>query len=157
MQHLIWATDNGSLCLSNRKIFRRLVSNLLFDRGNEHLFPLSRFGTVVRRLTRCLAENRGLRLRSNGRWPRSRVLKCLPIVDDATTEAVAVVPARALVASPSRALPAVLRTGNLLEFCGRAMLTWAHTRGVTLRLIEPGKPTQNAYIESSMAGCATSA
>ena len=28
------------------------------------------------------------------------------------------------------------------------MLTWAHTRGVTLRLIEPGKPTQNAYIES---------
>src|SRR3954447_22460462 len=25
---------------------------------------------------------------------------------------------------------------------------WAHTRGVTLRLIEPGKPTQNAYIES---------
>ena len=34
------------------------------------------------------------------------------------------------------------------EFCGRAMLTWAHTRGVTLRLIEPGKPNQNAYVES---------
>lgn len=28
------------------------------------------------------------------------------------------------------------------------MLTWAHERRVTLRLIEPGKPTQNAYIES---------
>ncbi len=28
------------------------------------------------------------------------------------------------------------------------MLTWAHARAVTLRLIEPGKPTQNAYIES---------
>jgi transposase InsO family protein len=28
------------------------------------------------------------------------------------------------------------------------MLTWAHERGVTLRLIEPGKPNQNAYIES---------
>ena len=47
-----------------------------------------------------------------------------------------------------RGLPAVLRTGNGLEFCGRAMLTWAHARGVTLRLIQPGKPTQNAYIES---------
>ena len=28
------------------------------------------------------------------------------------------------------------------------MLTWAHERGVALRLIEPGKPNQNAYIES---------
>ena len=37
---------------------------------------------------------------------------------------------------------------NGKEFCGRAMLTWAHTRGVTLRLIEPGKPNQNAYVES---------
>jgi len=87
-----------------------------------------------------------------------RVLKCLTIVDDATTEAVAVVPARALGGLPvtrvlealatTRGLPQVLRTDNGLEFCGRAMLTWAHTRGLTLRLIEPGKPTQNAYIES---------
>lgn len=87
-----------------------------------------------------------------------RVLKCLTIVDDATTEAVAVVPARALGGLPvtrifdrlavERGLPDVLRTDNALEFCGRAMLTWAHDRGVTLRLIEPGKPTQNAYIES---------
>jgi Integrase core domain len=34
------------------------------------------------------------------------------------------------------------------EFCGKAMVTWAHERGVQLRLIEPGKPNQNAYIES---------
>jgi transposase InsO family protein len=87
-----------------------------------------------------------------------RVLKCLAIVDDATTEAVAVVTARALGGLPvtrvleglalTRGLPHVLRTDNALEFCGRAMLTWAHARGVTLRLIEPGKPTQNAYSES---------
>ena len=30
----------------------------------------------------------------------------------------------------------------------RAMLTWAHQRGVTLRHIEPGKPNQIAYVES---------
>ena len=87
-----------------------------------------------------------------------RVLKCLTIVDDATTEAVAVVPARALGGLPvtrildrlarERGLPQVLRTDNGLEFCGRAMLTWAHERGITLRLIAPGKPNQNAYIES---------
>jgi transposase InsO family protein len=28
------------------------------------------------------------------------------------------------------------------------MLTWAHQRDVKLHLIEPGKPNQNAYIES---------
>ncbi len=28
------------------------------------------------------------------------------------------------------------------------MVNWAHVRGVQLFLIEPGKPSQNAYIES---------
>jgi putative transposase len=28
------------------------------------------------------------------------------------------------------------------------MLNWAHRRGITLRLIEPDKPNQNAYVES---------
>jgi len=27
-------------------------------------------------------------------------------------------------------------------------VAWAHERGVQLRLIDPGKPNQNAYIES---------
>jgi len=92
------------------------------------------------------------------RTAEGRVVKCLAIVDDATTEAVALVPARALGGlavtrvldrlAVIRGLPRVLRTDNALEFCGRAMLTWAHDRRGTLRLIEPGKPNQNAYIES---------
>jgi putative transposase len=92
------------------------------------------------------------------RTAEGQVLKCLTIVDDATTEAVAIVPARALGGLPvtrvleqlaaSRGLPQVLRTDNGPEFCGRAMLRWAHERGLLLRLIEPGKPTQNAYVES---------
>lgn len=28
------------------------------------------------------------------------------------------------------------------------MVAWAHERGLQLRLIEPGKPNQNAYFES---------
>lgn len=86
------------------------------------------------------------------------VRKYLAIVDDATAEAVAIIPARGLGGlavtraleqlAATRGLPRVLRTDNGLEFCGKAMLTWAHERRVTLRLIEPGKPTQNAYIAS---------
>ena len=88
----------------------------------------------------------------------ARSLKCLTIVDDATHEAVAIEPERAIGGlmvtrilerlAISRGLPQVIRTDNGKEFCGRAMLTWAHERGITLRLIEPGKPNQNAYVES---------
>ena len=87
-----------------------------------------------------------------------RVIKNLTIVDNATHEAVAIVPARAIDGlsltrmldhlALQRGLPGALRTDNGKEFCGRAMLTWAHQRGVALFLIEPGKPNQNAYIES---------
>ena len=87
-----------------------------------------------------------------------RVIKCLTIVDDATHEAVAIVPERAISGhslarmlerlSHTRGLPQIIRTDNGKEFCGKAMLGWAHEHHITLRLIEPGKPNQNAYIES---------
>lgn len=87
-----------------------------------------------------------------------RVIKSLTIVDDATHEAVAVAPERAIGGlmltrildelAIHRGLPRAIRTDNGKEFCSRAMLTWAHARGVKLFLIEPGKPNQNAYIES---------
>jgi putative transposase len=87
-----------------------------------------------------------------------RVLKCLTIVDDATHEAVAIEIERAICGlmltrvldrlALTRGLPKVIRTDNGKEFCGKAMIEWAHARGVDLRLIEPGKPNQNAYVES---------
>jgi len=88
----------------------------------------------------------------------ARVIKCLTIVDDATHESVAIEVERAISGlgvtrvlerlASSRGLPNVIRTDNGAEFCGKAMVAWAHERGVQLRLIEPGKPNQNAYIES---------
>jgi putative transposase len=88
----------------------------------------------------------------------TRVIKILAIVDDATHEPVCLRPERAISGvmvarlldglAITRGLPKVIRTDNGKEFCGRAMLTWAHQHGVTLRLIEPGKPNQNAFIES---------
>lgn len=92
------------------------------------------------------------------RTGEGRVIKCLTIVDDATHEAVAIETERAISGhgltrvldrlALSRGLPKVIRTDNGKEFCGKAMVTWAHDRGLDLRLIEPGKPNQNAYIES---------
>ena len=86
-----------------------------------------------------------------------RVLKCLPAVDDATHEAIAVIPEHAISGlhltlfdqiGLVRGLPRVTRSDNGKEFTGTAMLTWAYEQGIDLRLIEPDKPNQNACIES---------
>ena len=92
------------------------------------------------------------------RIAEGRVLKCLTIVDDGTHECVAVMPEHAIGGTHltrlldrlawQRGYPKIIRTDNGKEFTGKAMLTWAHQHGVARRLIEPGKPNQNAYIES---------
>jgi transposase InsO family protein len=87
-----------------------------------------------------------------------RALKCLTVVDDATHESVAVQPEHNFSGKhlvrflqtrcAMRGYPQVIRTDNGKEFCGKDMLIWAHEHNIDLRLIEPGKPNQNAYIES---------
>jgi transposase InsO family protein len=87
-----------------------------------------------------------------------RTLKILAVADDATHEAIATVPEHTIGGDhltrildgicSQRGKPLVIRSDNGPEFTGRAMLTWAHRHGIALRLIEPGKPNQNAYIES---------
>lgn len=87
-----------------------------------------------------------------------RVIKCLTLVDDATKEALAIEVERSISGQQltrildriaiSRPLPRVIRSDNGKEFCSRAMQMWAHEHRVELRTIQPGKPTQNAYIES---------
>jgi transposase InsO family protein len=87
-----------------------------------------------------------------------RSIKSLTVVDDATHEAVAVVPEHSIGGDrltrildevcAQRGRPGVIRSDNGAEFTGKAMLNWAYRNGVMLKLIEPGKPNQNAYIES---------
>lgn len=47
-----------------------------------------------------------------------------------------------------RAVPRALRVDNGPEFTGRMLDLWAYLHGVTLDFSEPGKPTDNAFIES---------
>ncbi len=93
-----------------------------------------------------------------GRIAEGRVTNCMVIVADATQEAVAIDVECAISGhgvtrvlnrlSHSRGLPQVIRTDNGKEFCGKATVAWVHARGVQLRLIQPGKPNQNVYVES---------
>ena len=45
-------------------------------------------------------------------------------------------------------LPKVIVCDNGPEFVGRTLEAWAYRRGVELRFIRPGKPIENAYVES---------
>lgn len=47
-----------------------------------------------------------------------------------------------------RGLPQILVMDNGPEFAGQAVDVWAYEQGVKLHFIEPGKPVQNAFIES---------
>jgi putative transposase len=72
-------------------------------------------------------------------------------VDDATHELVAIEVERAISGhGVVRILERLAIQRGLPEVTcsGKAMLKWAQARGVVLRLVEPGKPNQNAYVES---------
>lgn len=45
-------------------------------------------------------------------------------------------------------LPEVIMIDNGPEFAGKALDEWAYRNGVKLQFIRPGKPVENAYIES---------
>jgi transposase InsO family protein len=53
-----------------------------------------------------------------------------------------------LAAAAARGLPACLVCDHGAEFSSRAFLSWARARGIALDFIRPGKPVDNAYVES---------
>ncbi|MCS4503667.1 IS3 family transposase [Arhodomonas aquaeolei] len=87
-----------------------------------------------------------------------RRLKMLAIVDDFTKESIDIVVDRSICglyvsrvleqAVRFRGAPTAIRTDQGPEFTGKALDQWAYERGIRLKLIQPGKPTQNAFIES---------
>lgn len=48
----------------------------------------------------------------------------------------------------TRGCPEVITTDNGPEFAGKVLDRWAYNNNVRLDFIEPGKPIQNAFIES---------
>lgn len=85
-------------------------------------------------------------------------IKCLTVVDDCTKEAVEIGVGRRIngqgvadlleAVCRFRGYPAAIRTDQGPEFTGRSLDQWAQANGVKLVLTQPGKPTQNAYVES---------
>jgi putative transposase len=103
--------------------------------------------------------------RPNERWsmdfvsdqlgPSGRRFRVLTVIDELTRECVALyvdfsIPGFkvAQVLELVGQLPNSIRIDNGSEFTGQAMDQWAHGKRIKLDFIRPGKPNENAFIES---------
>jgi putative transposase len=87
-----------------------------------------------------------------------RGFRTLNIVDDFTRECLAIevdrsLPGQRVVRVLERLLATVGRPTTIVmdngpEFSGRVLDAWAYAHGVHLRFIRPGKPIENAFVES---------
>ena len=87
-----------------------------------------------------------------------RRFRCLTLVDDFTRQCLAIhvdtsIGGASVVAVLQRLalsgwLPKAITVDNGPEFTGKALHLWAQRFGITLHHIQPGKPMQNAFIES---------
>jgi putative transposase len=87
-----------------------------------------------------------------------RRLRCLNIVDDCTRECVAIEVDTSITGArvksvmqrlaETRGLPRSITVDNGPEFAGQMLDSWAYEANVQLSFIRPGKPNENAYIES---------
>lgn len=87
-----------------------------------------------------------------------RKLRCLAIVDDCTRECLAIevdtsLTGRRVTAvlerlADSRGLPRSITVDHGPEFEGQVLDAWAYAHRLQLAFIRPGKPVENAYIES---------
>jgi len=110
--------------------------------------------------------------RANERWSMDfmsdeledgRALRLLNIVDDFTRECPGIevdrsLPAERVIAhlerlAETRVLPQTIVVDNGPEFASKALHAWAYRRQVVLHFIDPGKPVQNAFIESFNGTC----
>jgi putative transposase len=87
-----------------------------------------------------------------------RRLRCLTIVDDCTRECLAIEVDTSITGTrvkavmerlaDTRGLPRSITVDHGPEFEGQVLDAWAYAANVQLAFIRPGKPNENAYIES---------
>lgn len=156
--------------------YRRLYVMLRregFRINHKRVYRLYRQEGLSLRLRRRKKRASGLRIAlpapdgPNQRWSMDfmsdftaerRRLKILNVVDDFTRYCVAIevdtsIPGARVVQvlerlAESYGLPQVIVTDNGPEFTSRALDNWAYQHGVNLDYIRPGKPVENAFIES---------
>lgn len=86
-----------------------------------------------------------------------RSLRTFNVIDDYNREGLAIdvdlsMPSARVIRSLEQVIewrgkPAAIRCDNGLEYISNEMIKWANEHQITIPYIQPGKPTQNAYVE----------
>jgi putative transposase len=158
---LHWQLEREGLLVNRKRVYRlyREEGLRLRRRRRKHVAAAPR-------------ERLAAAARPNERWSMDfmsdefedgRALRLLNIVDDFTRESPAVevgrsLPAARVIQCLERAgaeygFPATIVVDNGPEFASRELHAWAYRRGIQLHFIEPGKPVQNAFVESFNGTC----
>jgi putative transposase len=125
---------------------------------------------IRKRKKKCPSEKRGKPesvVIPNTRWSfdfvsdalsNGRRIRILTVIDEATRECLALEVDSSITGSRVtavlnriayfRGFPKEILTDNGPEFAGNALSGWTYEKGIHHLFIEPGKPVQNAYIES---------
>lgn len=89
------------------------------------------------------------------RFENNQVIKCLTIVDDCTKRSPGLLVERSITSrmminffESLPKLPTKLRCDNGPEMSSREFMSWAYDNNIAIEYIQPGKPVQNAFIES---------
>jgi len=86
-----------------------------------------------------------------------RTIRTFNVIDDYSREGLAIdvdlsLPSARVIRSLERVIewrgkPAAIRCDNGPEYIAQCLVDWANKHRITLMYIQPGKPTQNAYVE----------
>lgn len=153
---LTWKLNREGWHVNHKKVARLCREERLTLRRRR-----ARKGVAVPRVPRIAPHG------PNQRWSMDfvhdrladgRAFRVLTIVDEGTRESPTLVAARSLSGervvttleqlAVERGLPATISVDHGTEFTSRALDAWAEARGVHLHFIRPGKPNDNAFIES---------
>jgi len=159
---LHWALRQEGLAVNRKRVYRLYCEEGLRIRRRHRR----------KQVAAAAREKLEAPTRANERWSMDfmsdefedgSALRLLNLVDDLTRESPAMevdrsLPATRVIECLERAgeeygFPETIVVDNGPEVSSKALHAWAYRRGVTLHFIEPGKPVQNAFIESFNGTC----
>lgn len=140
----------------NHKRVYRVYTNMKLNlrrRRKKRLPP-----RLKRELTKCIKQNQTWSMDFvSDKLTNGSAFRILNIIDDYSRESLRIdidtsMPSRRVIQALEaiafeRGYPAQIRMDNGPEFISTALACWSEKHQVTLLHIQPGKPTQNAYVE----------